>query len=133
SAAQPLVLEGAEASEIGKSADFPARIEPERTRAIEPERPPRRGIEVPLHDLAHVRVERGPSRGDRFSWWRAHFALLRIVHGPVVYGANASRHCEASVTAPGALRRSLSTTEMLICFVAALGFAFDTYELLMLP
>ena len=37
------------------------------------------------------------------------------------------------MTAPGALRRSLSTTEMLICFVAALGFAFDTYELLMLP
>jgi hypothetical protein len=28
---------------------------------------------------------------------------------------------------------SLTTTEWLICFVAALGFAFDTYELLMLP
>ena len=30
-------------------------------------------------------------------------------------------------------RPSLTTTEWLICFVAALGFAFDTYELLMLP
>ena len=27
----------------------------------------------------------------------------------------------------------LTTTQWLICFVAALGFAFDTYELLMLP
>ena len=29
--------------------------------------------------------------------------------------------------------RRLTTTEWLICFVAALGFAFDIYELLMLP
>jgi MFS family permease len=29
--------------------------------------------------------------------------------------------------------RPLTTTEWLICFVAALGFAFDIYELLMLP
>lgn len=29
--------------------------------------------------------------------------------------------------------RTLTTTEWLICFVAALGFAFDIYELLMLP
>jgi MFS family permease len=31
------------------------------------------------------------------------------------------------------LPRSLTLTEWLICFVAALGFAFDIYELLMLP
>ena len=30
-------------------------------------------------------------------------------------------------------RLQLTTTQWLICFVAALGFAFDIYELLMLP
>ena len=30
-------------------------------------------------------------------------------------------------------RSRLTPTEWLICFVAALGFAFDIYELLMLP
>src|SRR5437016_14368162 len=34
-------------------------------------------------------------------------------------------------SAPG--HRQLSLTEWLILFVAVLGFAFDTYELLMLP
>jgi MFS family permease len=34
---------------------------------------------------------------------------------------------------PASLARSLTLTEWLICFVAALGFAFDIYELLMLP
>jgi MFS family permease len=34
---------------------------------------------------------------------------------------------------PGGGRRGLSLTEWLICTVAALGFAFDIYELLMLP
>src|SRR5512147_100141 len=34
---------------------------------------------------------------------------------------------------PVSLARSLTFTEWLICFVAALGFAFDIYELLMLP
>jgi MFS family permease len=38
-----------------------------------------------------------------------------------------------SVDRSAALARSLSRTEWLICFVAALGFAFDIYELLMLP
>jgi MFS family permease len=36
-----------------------------------------------------------------------------------------------AVTSPAPSR--LTTTEWLICFVAALGFAFDIYELLMLP
>ena len=36
-------------------------------------------------------------------------------------------------SAPMADRRPLSTVEWLICGVAALGFAFDIYELLMLP
>ena len=37
-------------------------------------------------------------------------------------------------TAPDSPRHSrLTRTEWLICFVAALGFAFDIYELLMLP
>ena len=37
-------------------------------------------------------------------------------------------------TAPDSPGRSpLTRTEWLICFVAALGFAFDIYELLMLP
>ncbi|HVQ29755.1 MAG TPA: MFS transporter, partial [Vicinamibacteria bacterium] len=34
---------------------------------------------------------------------------------------------------PPPRRRPLTTVEWLICGVAALGFAFDTYELLMLP
>jgi len=34
---------------------------------------------------------------------------------------------------PPGERRPLTPTEWLICFVAALGFAFDIYELLMLP
>ena len=34
---------------------------------------------------------------------------------------------------PGGGRRPLTLTEWLICTVAALGFAFDIYELLMLP
>ena len=34
---------------------------------------------------------------------------------------------------PSAVSRPLTTTEWLICAVAALGFAFDIYELLMLP
>jgi MFS family permease len=34
---------------------------------------------------------------------------------------------------PAAEGKSLTVTEWLICFVAALGFAFDIYELLMLP
>jgi MFS family permease len=38
-----------------------------------------------------------------------------------------------STTPPAAGHRPLTTTEWLICFVAALGFAFDIYELLMLP
>jgi len=38
------------------------------------------------------------------------------------------------VNAPGpSARPSLTTTEWLICLVAAIGFAFDSYELLMLP
>jgi MFS family permease len=36
-------------------------------------------------------------------------------------------------TAPAAAHSRLTPTEWLICFVAALGFAFDIYELLMLP
>jgi MFS family permease len=38
-----------------------------------------------------------------------------------------------STTPPAAGSRPLTATEWLICFVAALGFAFDIYELLMLP
>ena len=34
---------------------------------------------------------------------------------------------------PASSGRSLTSTEWLICGVAALGFAFDIYELLMLP
>jgi len=37
------------------------------------------------------------------------------------------------VERPAYVARSLTPTEWLICFVAALGFAFDIYELLMLP
>jgi MFS family permease len=37
------------------------------------------------------------------------------------------------VTTSGSTLPPLTTTQWLICFVAALGFAFDTYELLMLP
>lgn len=37
------------------------------------------------------------------------------------------------MSSPGAAPRPLTPTEWLICFVAALGFAFDIYELLMLP
>ena len=47
------------------------------------------------------------------------------------------RIAEAMTTAPSptptADRRPLTTVEWLICAVAALGFAFDIYELLMLP
>lgn len=39
----------------------------------------------------------------------------------------------ASSPASGPTRRPLTVTEWLICTVAALGFAFDIYELLMLP
>src|SRR5262245_35553517 len=39
----------------------------------------------------------------------------------------------ASSPSPAIASRPLTTTEWLICGVAALGFAFDTYELLMLP
>jgi MFS family permease len=39
----------------------------------------------------------------------------------------------ASSPSPTASRRPLTPVEWLICAVAALGFAFDTYELLMLP
>jgi nitrate/nitrite transporter NarK len=37
------------------------------------------------------------------------------------------------MSSPQAAPRPLTLTEWLICFVAALGFAFDIYELLMLP
>ena len=37
------------------------------------------------------------------------------------------------MSSPQAEHRPLTVTEWLICFVAALGFAFDIYELLMLP
>jgi MFS family permease len=39
----------------------------------------------------------------------------------------------SSAPTPGPARRPLTLTEWLICAVAALGFAFDIYELLMLP
>ena len=39
-----------------------------------------------------------------------------------------------STTAPAAApRRPLTAKEWLICVIAAIGFAFDIYELLMLP
>ncbi|MFO1498835.1 MAG: MFS transporter, partial [Verrucomicrobiota bacterium] len=37
------------------------------------------------------------------------------------------------VVSPGGSRRPFSTTEWLVILVAVIGFAFDTYELLMLP
>ena len=36
-------------------------------------------------------------------------------------------------TTPLKGRAGLTTTEWLICVIASIGFAFDTYELLMLP
>ena len=38
-----------------------------------------------------------------------------------------------SVVEPATEQKKLTLTEWLILFVAVLGFAFDTYELLMLP
>lgn len=42
-------------------------------------------------------------------------------------------HLMAADTSPGPQPRRLGVTEILICVVAAIGFAFDIYELLMLP
>ena len=51
-----------ELREIAEAADLPPRVPPELLRVIEPERTAGRGIEVPVHDLAHPGVERGLRR-----------------------------------------------------------------------
>ena len=57
-AAQRFVFERAEALQVRKRLDFLARIPPGLRREVEPERTTGRGIEMPVDDLAHPRVER---------------------------------------------------------------------------
>jgi hypothetical protein len=57
-AAQPLVLEVAEAPEVGVARDLAPRVPPGALREVEPERRAGGRVEVPGHDLAHPGVER---------------------------------------------------------------------------
>ncbi len=66
SAAQPLVLEVAEHLQVGVGLDLLTGIEAQFAGEVEPERTSGRRIEVPLHDLAHVVVERSTTVLDPF-------------------------------------------------------------------
>jgi hypothetical protein len=64
-AAQPLVLEEAEAVQVVVAADFGARIPVELGGEVQPEGAAGFGIEVPLDDFARPGVQRG-ARGFGF-------------------------------------------------------------------
>src|SRR5262249_18712363 len=57
-AAQPLVLEFAEAAQIGERPDLTARLPSGLRGELEPERRPGHRVEVPVDDLPEPRVER---------------------------------------------------------------------------
>src|SRR5262249_39796882 len=57
--AQPFILERRELPEVLKGGYLSPRVPTEFGREIQPEGAARRGVEMPLHDLAHVGVELG--------------------------------------------------------------------------
>src|SRR6185436_11007753 len=67
SAAQPFILELRKAREFGEPLDFLAWIPTGRLRIVEPEGTSGRGIEVPVDDFAHPRVEFLRSRHEAAS------------------------------------------------------------------
>ena len=80
-ATQPLILEGAEALEIGEAFDLTTRIPAGLLCEVEPERAAGGRIKMPIHDLAHPRIE--PLA--RIQRGRRRCALRRRrsgVHGP---------------------------------------------------
>ena len=63
-AAEPLVLERPQAPKIGERADLAARIPSELRGKLEPEGTAGGGIEMPVDDVAHLRIEGGAPRLD---------------------------------------------------------------------
>ncbi len=61
-AAQPFVLECRKPRQVAEPADLLPRIPSELVCVVEPERRPRRRIEMPIDDVANMRVERGSRR-----------------------------------------------------------------------
>src|SRR5262249_11850750 len=63
-ATQPRVLERAEPVDVGERVDCATGIPSELRRVVQPERRSGGRVEMPVHDLTHVRVERRARRGD---------------------------------------------------------------------